>query len=42
MDELQVGLVALGAAAVGGVIGHGVMLAVGLDYVIRYLINLIF
>lgn len=27
--------------AVGGVIGHGVMLAVGLDYVIRYLINLI-
>lgn len=28
--------------AVGGVIGHGVMLAVGLDYVIGYLINLIF
>lgn len=28
--------------AVGGVIGHGVMLAVGLDYVIRLLINLIF
>lgn len=28
--------------AVGGVIGHGIMLAVGLDYVIRYLINLIF
>lgn len=27
--------------AVGGVIGHGVMLAVGLDYVIEYLINLI-
>lgn len=27
--------------AVGGVIGHGVMLAVGLDYVIRYLISLI-
>ena len=27
--------------AVGGAIGHGVMLAVGLDYVIRYLINLI-
>lgn len=27
--------------AVGGVIGHGVMLAVGLDYVIGYLINLI-
>ena len=26
----------------GGVIGHGVMLAVGLDYVIGYLINLIF
>lgn len=25
----------------GGVIGHGVMLAVGLDYVIGYLINLI-
>lgn len=28
--------------AVGGVIGHGAMLAVGLDYVIGYLINLIF
>lgn len=28
--------------AVGGVIGHGVMLAVGLDYLIRFLINLIF
>lgn len=28
--------------AVGGVIGHGVMLVVGLDYAIRYLINLIF
>lgn len=28
--------------AFGGVIGHGVMLAVGLDYVIRLLINLIF
>lgn len=28
--------------AVGGVIGHGVMLAVGLDYLIGYLINLIF
>lgn len=28
--------------AVGGVIGHGVMLVVGLDYVIRLLINLIF
>ena len=28
--------------AVGGVIGHGVMLAVGLDYVIALLINLIF
>lgn len=28
--------------AVGGVIGHGVMLVVGLDYVIRSLINLIF
>ena len=28
--------------AVGGVIGHGIMLAVGLDYVIRLLINLIF
>lgn len=27
--------------AVGGVIGHGVILAVGLDYVIGYLINLI-
>ena len=27
--------------AVGGVIGHGVMLVVGLDYVIGYLINLI-
>lgn len=27
--------------AVGGVIGHGVMLAVGLDYVIGYLIGLI-
>ncbi|WAX07743.1 hypothetical protein BK687P3_00020 [Bacteroides phage BK687P3] len=28
--------------AVGGVIGHGVMLAVGLDYVIGFLISLIF
>lgn len=28
--------------AVGGVIGHGVMLVVGLDYVIGYLISLIF
>lgn len=28
--------------AVGGVIGHGVMLAIGLDYMIGYLINLIF
>ena len=28
--------------AVGGAIGHGVMLAVGLDYVISLLINLIF
>lgn len=28
--------------AVGGAIGHGVMLVVGLDYAIRYLINLIF
>nr|DAG52207.1 MAG TPA: putative periplasmic lipoprotein [Caudoviricetes sp.] len=28
--------------AVGGVIGHGVMLAVGLDYVIALLISLIF
>lgn len=27
--------------AVGGVIGHGVMLAVGLDYMIEYLIGLI-
>ena len=27
--------------AVGGAIGHGVMLAVGLGYVIGYLINLI-
>ena len=27
--------------AVGGLIGHGVMLAVGLDYLIGYLINLI-
>lgn len=27
--------------AVGGAIGHGIMLAVGLDYVIGYLINLI-
>lgn len=27
--------------AVGGAIGHGVMLAVGLDYLIGYLINLI-
>ena len=26
---------------VGGVIGHGVMLAIGLDYMIGYLINLI-
>ena len=28
--------------AVGGVIGHGVMLVFGLDYLIRFLINLIF
>ena len=28
--------------AAGGVIGHGVMLVVGLDYLIGYLINLIF
>lgn len=28
--------------AVGGAIGHGVMLLVGLNYLIRYLINLIF
>lgn len=28
--------------AVGGAIGHGVMLAVGLDYLIRFLINLVF
>lgn len=28
--------------AAGGVIGHSVMLAVGLDYVIGYLINLVF
>lgn len=28
--------------AVGGLIGHGVMLAAGLDYLIEYLINLIF
>lgn len=28
--------------AVGGVIGHGVMLAVGLNYLIKYLIGLIF
>lgn len=28
--------------AVGGVIGHGVMLAVGLNYAVGYLINLIF
>lgn len=28
--------------AVGGAIGHGVMLVLGLDYVIRLLINLIF
>lgn len=28
--------------AVGGAIGHGVMLLIGLDYVIRLLINLIF
>ena len=28
--------------AVGGVIGHGVMLVLGLDYLIEYLINLIF
>ena len=28
--------------AVGGAIGHGVMLVVGLDYLIGYLINLIF
>lgn len=28
--------------AVGGAIGHGVMLVVGLDYVVGYLINLIF
>ena len=28
--------------AVGGAIGHGAMLAVGMDYLIKYLINLIF
>nr|DAF68913.1 MAG TPA: putative periplasmic lipoprotein [Caudoviricetes sp.] len=28
--------------AVGGLIGHGVMLAVGMDYLIKFLINLIF
>lgn len=28
--------------AVGGAIGHGVMVAIGLDYLIGYLINLIF
>ena len=28
--------------AVGGAIGHGVMLAAGLDYLIKYLIGLIF
>lgn len=28
--------------AVGGTIGHGVMLAVGMDYLIKFLINLIF
>lgn len=28
--------------AVGGAIGHGVMVAVGLNYAIGYLINLIF
>lgn len=28
--------------AVGGAIGHGIMLAVGLDYMIGFLINLIF
>ena len=28
--------------AVGGVIGHGIMLVVGVDYLIGYLINLIF
>lgn len=28
--------------AVGGVIGHGVMLVVGLNYLIMFLINLIF
>lgn len=28
--------------AAGGVIGHGVMLVAGLDYMIGYLINLIF
>lgn len=28
--------------AVGGLIGHGAMLLIGLDYVIGYLINLIF
>lgn len=28
--------------AVGGAIGHGVMLAVGMDYLIKFLINLIF
>lgn len=28
--------------AVGGAIGHGIMLALGLDYLIGYLINLIF
>lgn len=28
--------------AVGGAIGHGIMLAVGMDYLIKFLINLIF
>ena len=28
--------------AVGGVIGHGIMLVFGLNYLIRFLINLIF
>lgn len=31
----------LALTAVGGAIGHGVMLAVGLDYLIRLLISLI-
>lgn len=38
----KVDFVDFALTAVGGFIGHGVMLAVGLNYLVGYLINLIF